>query len=120
MINENKDITEFNANIRDNQFSYKNKLYLVSNPSYYYLKNSFFRKILGRKITLIYRENEELPINLKQSDISNQLDKHVRDDLYFSKIVRDYIGGKSDILNYLMYIMIIGCFIGGYIIGKIG
>ena len=102
-IKENNDIEVRSVTVKDNKFTINQHLYLINNPQYYYNKIGIINKLLNGKKLLVYRENIELNYTFDNPEINNQLDKEVRDALYYTKFVSDALGFiKNDISQLLI------------------
>nr|ACD75421.1 AMDV2_14 [uncultured virus] len=117
-VRENKNIELLSVKVQNNQFTLDKKLYVVDNPQYYYLKLSKLSFIFGKKLGLIYKENNPLPVKIGDSTIKNQLDKEIIDSLFFSKVTKDAFGTKDELSLSLFLILSIVLFIAGIFIGK--
>ena len=111
-IKENNDIEVRNVTVKDNKFTINQHLYLINNPQYYYNKIGIINKLLNGKKLLVYRENIELNYTFDNPEINNQLDKEVRDALYYTKFVSDALGFIKNDISQLLIGAIIGVVIG--------
>jgi hypothetical protein len=102
-VRENKDVVRKKVNVNNNQFTINKKLYMVDNPDYNYSKLSFFEKNFGKKMILIYIENNPLPFMFSKSNVINQLQADVVNDLFFSKVIKEAMGSSQDI-NIILFL----------------
>ena len=116
LIKENKEIVSRNISPNRNKFKLDNKLYLISNPIYYYSKLGLNR-ILGKKLILVYRENQPKPIDFGNPSINNQLEYEITNDLIFSERIKDIFNPQSarEIMFLFLGIALFGI---GILIGK--
>ena len=111
-IKENNDIEVRSVTVKDNKFTINQHLYLINNPQYYYNKIGIINKLLNGKKLLVYRENIELNYTFDNPEINNQLDKEVRDALYYTKFVSDALVFIKNDISQLLIGAIIGVVIG--------
>ena len=79
-IKENREIEKKNVSVVNNEFKVNGKIYLVSNPNYYYSKLG--KDKFSKKMILVYRENQPLPIQIgSENTIKNQLNYEITNDL---------------------------------------
>ena len=116
-IKENREIEKKNVSVANNEFKVNGKIYLVSNPNYYYSKLG--KDKFSKKMILVYRENQPLPIQIgSENSIKNQLNYEITNDLIYSSTLKMIFNPQNQREIIFLFIAII-LFGIGVIIGKV-
>ena len=116
-IKENREIEKKNVSVANNEFKVNGKIYLVSNPNYYYSKLGMEK--FSKKMILVYRENQPLPIQIgSENTIKNQLNYEITNDLIYSSTLKMIFNPQNQREIIFLFIAII-LFGIGIIIGKV-